>query len=189
MGAEEMLIIAITGMPGAGKTKVAEALGSLGMKRVAMGDMIRQETKRRGLVEDDKNMGNVMREMRERYGAGAVAELCLRVIEGMNEKVVVVDGIRSVSEVETFRSAGEVKLLAVLASRRRRFALLSERKRSDDPPDMKSFDARDERELSIGIGSAIALADEAISNEHLRPQELADASIGIARGWMGPANG
>ena len=187
MAAEEMLIIAITGMPGAGKTTAAEALGMLGLKRVAMGDMIRQETRRRGLVEDDKNMGNVMREMRERYGAGAVAELCLQVIESMNEKVVVVDGIRSVSEVEAFRKAGDVKLLALLASRQRRFALLTERKRSDDPPDMKSFNARDERELSIGIGNAIALADEAISNEHLHRQELADASIGIARGWMNSA--
>ena len=62
-----------------------------------MGDMIREETKRRGLHPDDKNMGMVMREMREKYGAGAVAELCLRVIEPMKENAVVVDGIRSVA--------------------------------------------------------------------------------------------
>ena len=76
-----MLIIAITGMPGAGKSTVAQALEGEGFVRIAMGDMIREETGRRGLYLDDKNMGMVMREMREKYGAGAVAELCLRSIQ------------------------------------------------------------------------------------------------------------
>jgi dephospho-CoA kinase len=180
----EMLIIAITGMPGAGKTTAAQALEKKGLKRIAMGDMIREETKRRGLVQDDKNMGTVMREMREKYGAGAVAELCLRIIEPMKESVVVVDGIRSVGEVDAFKRAGEVRLLAVHASRQRRFALLSERKRTDDPLNIESFNTRDERELSIGIGSAIAFADEVISNEHLGLAELAQAVDKLAEGWM-----
>jgi dephospho-CoA kinase len=180
-----LLIIAITGMPGAGKTTAAQALAKTGLKRIAMGDMIREETKRRGLFADDKNMGMVMREMRERYGAGAVAELCLQIIEPMKEDAVVVDGIRSVGEVEAFKRAGEVRLLAVHASRQRRFALLSERKRTDDPPNIESFNTRDERELSIGIANAIALADEVISNEHLLPQELAQAVVKIVEGWIG----
>ncbi len=40
--------------------------------------------------------------------------------------------------------------------------------------------------LSIGIGDAIALADEAIVNEHITPDELADAALSIAAGWMKP---
>src|SRR5271167_2767960 len=104
-----MLILAITGMPGAGKTTASQALETMDLKRIAMGDMIREETKRRGLHPDDKNMGMVMREVREKYGPGAVAELCLQRIEPMkNEKAVVVDGIRSVVEVEVFKRAGEV---------------------------------------------------------------------------------
>src|SRR5208283_1841915 len=108
-----MLIIAITGMPGAGKSTVARALGGVGLRRIAMGDMIREETSRRSLPLDDKNMGLVMQELRGTYGAGAVAELCLRSIQSKEtEAAVVVDGIRSVAEVEIFRKAGEVKLLA-----------------------------------------------------------------------------
>ena len=182
-----MLIIAITGMPGAGKSTVAQALGGIGLRRIAMGDMIREETGRRGLPLDDKNMGMVMRELRGKYGAGAVAELCLRSIQSKEgEAAVVVDGIRSVAEVEIFRKAGEVKLLAVLASPKRRFELLTARGRTDAPPDLESFRARDERELSIGIGNAIALADEAISNEHITPEELTDVALSIAAGWMKP---
>jgi dephospho-CoA kinase len=180
-----MLIIAITGMPGAGKTTASQALEKTGLKRIAMGDMIREETKRRGLYADDKNMGTVMREMRETYGAGAVAELCLRIIEPMKEKAVVVDGIRSIGEVHAFKRAGEVRLLAIHASRLRRFALLSDRKRTDDPLDIESFNTRDERELSIGLGSAIALADEVISNEHILPKELGEIVVRIVEGWMG----
>jgi dephospho-CoA kinase len=68
-----MLIVAITGMPGAGKSTVAKALESRGFKRIVMGDVIREETRRRGLEPDEKNTGTVMLELREKYGQGAVA--------------------------------------------------------------------------------------------------------------------
>jgi dephospho-CoA kinase len=182
-----MLIIAITGMPGAGKSTVAQALEAAGLKRIAMGDMIREETSRRGLPLDDKNMGMVMQEMRETYGAGAVAELCLRSIRAIEkDPAVVVDGIRSMAEIEIFRKAGDVRLVAVLASPARRFELLTSRGRTDAPLDLGSFKARDDRELSIGIGNAIALSDEAIVNERITPDELRNTALKIVAGWMKP---
>ncbi len=184
VGHATMLIIAITGMPGAGKSTVAQALERTGLPRIAMGDMIREETLRRGLPLDDRNMGAVMREMREKYGAGAVAELCLRSIQSRGGDVFVVDGIRSVAELVVFRRAGEVRLIAIIASPKRRYELLTTRGRTDAPPDLESFNARDERELSIGIGNAIALADEAIVNERIAPDELEGAALRIATGWM-----
>ena len=179
------MIIAITGMPGAGKSTVAEAVEATGLRRIAMGDMIREETSRRGLTLDDKNMGMVMQEMRDKYGAGAVAELCLRSIRSRpDERAVVIDGIRSVAEVELFRTAGDVRLIAILASPRRRFELLTSRGRTDAPLDHQSFKARDDRELSIGIGHAIALADEAIVNERITPDELCATVLRMVEGWM-----
>ena len=182
-----MLIIAITGMPGAGKSTVARHLATSGLQSIAMGDMIREETKRRDLYPDDKNMGMVMRELREKYGAGAVAELCLRHVNSMKVEVVVVDGIRSIAEVELFRGTARVKLLAVWASPQRRFKLLSERGRTDDPQNLESFNARDERELSIGLGGAIALADDVVSNERISIQELGATAMTLVGGWMKPA--
>ena len=71
-----MLILAITGMPGAGKSTAAKALEAEGFKRIVMGDVIREETRKRGLEPDAKNTGDVMlelpREVRARSGGGSV---------------------------------------------------------------------------------------------------------------------
>lgn len=179
-----MLIIAITGMPGAGKSTAARALETAGFGGIAMGDMIREETKRRGLPLDDQNMGMVMRELRARYGPGAVAELSLKAMESIKRDVVIVDGVRSLPEVEIFRRAGDVKLLAILASPSRRLHLLTNRGRTDAPQSVDGFKARDERELSIGIGSAIAMADEWISNEHISAEELGSSALKILDTWL-----
>jgi dephospho-CoA kinase len=179
-----MRIVAITGMPGAGKSTAADALVQKGWTRVVMGDVIREETGRRGLSADAKNTGEVMKELRARRGEAAVAELCLDKMKGEGSDRFVVDGVRSVAEVEAFRKAAEVLLVAVQASRERRFELLKERGRSDDPLTYAMFLERDERELGVGISQAIALADEVISNEHLQPRELAAAVLGTVEGWM-----
>jgi dephospho-CoA kinase len=179
-----MLIVAITGMPGAGKSTAAKALEARGFKRIVMGDAIREETRRRGLEPDEKNTGRVMLELREKYGPGAVAEVCLRSLKAMKEDVVIVDGIRSFAEVEVFAREGRVKLLAIHASRGRRFKLLTERGRSDAPASRASFDERDRRELSIGVGGAVALADESLSNEHATPEELGRRAAELVESWV-----
>jgi len=179
-----MLIVAITGMPGAGKSTAAKALEAHGFKRIVMGDVIREETRRRGLEPDEKNTGKVMLELREEYGPGAVAEVCLRSLKAMREEVVVVDGVRSFAEVEVFAREGKVKLMAIHASRDRRFKLLTERGRSDAPASRASFDERDKRELSIGVGNAVALADESLSNERTTPEDLGNRVVELVEWWV-----
>lgn len=179
-----MKLVAITGMPGAGKSTAAQALVARGWRRVVMGDVIRDETRRRGLVADEKNTGEVMRELRRRYGEAAVAELCIKVIGEMKADRVVVDGIRSMAEVEAFSRSAQVLLVAIHASRRRRFALLKERGRSDDPQLYESFVRRDERELEVGISRAIALADEMITNEHSTPEKLSEQVLEVVERWV-----
>jgi dephospho-CoA kinase len=182
-----MLIVAITGMPGAGKSTAAKALESRGFKRIVMGDVIREETRRRGLEPDEKNTAKVMLELREKYGPGAVAEVCLRLLNTMKEGVVVIDGIRSPAEVEVFARAARVKLIAIHASRERRFQLLTERGRSDAPTSRAGVDERDKRELSIGVGNAVALADESLSNEHATPEELGMRAVELVESWVASA--
>jgi dephospho-CoA kinase len=180
-----MFIVAITGMPGAGKSTAAQALVAKGWKRVVMGDVIREETRRRGLEPDSKNTGEVMKRLRKERGEAAVAELCLDAIRKARSSKVVVDGIRSMSEVETFRKSADVILIVIHASRRRRFTLLKERGRSDDPLSYEMFLKREERELRVGIGDAIAQADEMVSNEHTTPERLASEIVEVVDRWVG----
>ena len=176
-------IVAITGMPGAGKSTAAHALVSRGWTRVVMGDVIRAETKKRGLEPDAVNTGKVMKQLRRERGDSAVADLCLETIEKAKAERVVVDGIRSMAEVEAFRKKAQVLLVAVDASPERRFELLKERGRSDDPMTHEMFVARDKRELEVGIGKAIALADETVSNQHGTPGKLASDLIRAVERW------
>lgn len=176
-------IVAVTGMPGAGKSTAAQALVSKGWKRVVMGDVIRAETKKRGLEPDAKNTGEVMRLLRKERGESAVADLCLEVIDKGGDQRVVVDGIRSMDEVEAFRKRASVLLVAILASPARRFELLKERGRKDDPLTNQMFVERDQRELVVGIGEAIALADETISNQRTTPERLAAEMAKAVERW------
>ena len=182
-------IVAITGMPGAGKSTAAQALVKLGWSRVVMGDVIRAETKRRGLEPDAKNTGEVMKVLRKERGESAVADLCLESIFRQSAEKVVVDGIRSMAEVEAFRRRAAVLLVAVDASPERRFELLRERGRKDDPLTHEMFLERDRRELGVGIGKAIALADETVSNQHATPDRLAGEIARVVERWEkhGPA--
>jgi len=177
-------IVAITGMPGAGKSTAAQALVKEGWKRVVMGDVIRAETKRRGLEPTAKNTGEVMKRLRVERGESAVADLCLEEIARLGTDKVVVDGIRSVAEVEAFRKRAEVVLVAVDASSARRFALLKERGRSDDPLTREMFQDRDLRELGVGIGEAIALADARVSNESATAEELEREMAKAVKRWL-----
>ncbi len=177
-------IVAITGMPGAGKSTAAQALVRLGWKRVVMGDVIRAETKRRGLKPDSKNTGEVMKSLRAERGEAAVADLCLETIAKMGADRAVVDGIRSAAEVEAFRRMADVMLVAVDASPDRRFRLLKERGRSDDPLTREMFEERDLRELGVGIGEAIALADATIPNERATTGELESEMVEVVNRWV-----
>ncbi|MDG6901261.1 MAG: AAA family ATPase [Nitrososphaerota archaeon] len=179
-----MKIVAITGMPGAGKSTAAQALAAKGWKRVVMGDVIREETRRRGLPEDEKHTGEVMKDLRRQLGEAAVAELCLKSIREAGYEKVVVDGVRSVAEVEAFRKAADVLLIAVQASRPRRYSFLKGRGRGDDPDSMEMFQRRDDRELEVGIGRAIALADETVSNEHASPEALSAQTLKLVERWL-----
>lgn len=177
-------IVAVTGMPGAGKSTAAEALAKKGWARVVMGDVIRSETKRRGLDPDAVNTGNVMKALRQERGEAAVAELCLEAMERSKSQKVVVDGIRSMAEVDAFRKKAEVLLVAIHASPSRRFELLRERGRRDDPLSRKMFDERDRRELRVGIGDAISLSDEVISNQHMTPERLEEEMMKVVDRWV-----
>ncbi|MEK6866291.1 MAG: AAA family ATPase, partial [Thermoproteota archaeon] len=89
------LIVCLTGMPGAGKSTIADGLKSKGYDIINMGNAVRAEAKNRNLEPTGPNLGKLMLELREKNGQGAVAELVAPQIENSKSNVIIIDGIRS----------------------------------------------------------------------------------------------
>jgi len=167
---KERIVLGVAGMPGAGKGTVREIVQKMGYSVVVMGDEIREEAKRRNLKPTPENLGMIMLKLREEEGPAAIAKRCIPKMEKMKEKVVV-EGIRSLHEVDEFKKHfPSFTLIAIHASPETRFRRLFQRKRSDDPKRWETFRERDLRELSVGIGAAIATADQMIVNEGSKAQ-------------------
>jgi len=178
------LLVCLTGMPGAGKSTIAEGLKPKGYEIINLGNAVREEAKKRNLDPTRENLGKLMLELREINGAGAIAELVKPIIESSNANVLLIDGVRSNSEIEVLRKLGIVKLLAIHASTDTRFNFLQKRGRSDDPQTKEHFNERDDRELGVGVSNSIALSDFAISNIGLSKEELIKKSYDIIQRWV-----
>jgi len=177
------LIVCVTGLPGSGKSEVARALKELGFHSINMGDVVRRFAKESGAPLDDESLAGFARRLREEMGPAAVAKLCIDRIPS-DARLLVVDGLRSMDEFNEFEKISKAKILAVHASRERRFHLLKLRGREDDPKGWEEFIERDERELGYGIAEVIALADEVIPNNALTLEELRKRAKEVVEGWM-----
>ncbi|GBC75239.1 Dephospho-CoA kinase [archaeon HR06] len=178
------LLICITGMPGSGKTTVANFAKEKGMEVISMGEEVRNEAIKRNYTIDAKGLALTMLKLREERGAAAVAELCLPKINSSKAPVIVIDGVRSLEEIKIFRKVGKVKILAIHASPSRRLKFLKKRGREDAPLSKEDLDERDIRELKVGLGEAIALADEVLSNNFINLKELKRRANLIFEMWL-----
>lgn len=186
---KDTLIIGLTGMPGAGKTTVANYLSQKGIPLLIMGDVVREVAENDGLEPTSDNLANLMLRLRKRNGPEAVAHLIINKIKLMKKEdkqlsVVIVDGIRSMAEVQVLRRIGSVKLLAIHGSTLTRYTHVRERGRSDVPSNIGEFDKRDKIEMDVGISNAIALADETISNNDISISELCQRSFITIQKWI-----
>ena len=165
-GRLDMKLVIVTGMPGAGKSEVANAFRQANLPVIVMGDVIREEARKRGLEPNPTNTKKIMLELREQDGPGAVAKHCLEGISSLKSEIVVIEGCRSLAEIDVFDDyATKVAIVCVHSSPSTRFTRLCERGRDDAPQEWASFRERDLREISIGLGGVIALSDVILINE------------------------
>ncbi|AAL63615.1 AAA family ATPase [Pyrobaculum aerophilum] len=159
-------VLAVAGLPGSGKTTVARIIERRGYLYYSLGDVVRAEAERRGLTPDKTAVT-----MRLERGRKAVIYELLKSVKP-GEKVVI-DGIRSIEEVEALEEfLGTVFLIYVVASRKVRYQRLTGRGRSDDPLSFSQFLLRDLRELRFGLADLLSRADYIIVNETKSIEEL-----------------
>ena len=159
-------IIAIVGMPGAGKSETAQLFSSHGYQIVRFGKVTDLELQRRGLLVTEENERKVREELRKRYGMAAYARRSLPGIQSaLKEKGrVVIDGLYSWEEYDFLKSKfRQLLLVAVHASpavRHRRLTGRSVRGLSSNVAAQRDYD-----ELSkLNKAAPIAMADWIIDN-------------------------
>ena len=174
---KDKVVVGIAGMPGAGKGVFRRTVQSLGYPFVIMGDEVRVEVKQRNLKPTPENVGKTMLSLREADGPAVIAKRCIPKIMNHVNNLVFIDGIRSLVEVEEFKKHfPNFILLTIHASPKTRYQRLFRRRRSDDPRNWETFMERDLRELGIGMGAVISVAEYMIVNEgtlkHLKTKTL-----------------
>ncbi len=160
------LVVGLAGMPGAGKSVVVGVAREKNYTIVVMGEIVREEARRRGLNPNPQNLGKIMLELREKEGPAVISKRCIPNIRRTKGDKIMIDGIRSLKEVEEFKKdLSNFTLVAIHSSPETRFARLHKRGRSDDSNNLETFHQRDVRELSVGLGNAIAMAEHMIVND------------------------
>ncbi len=165
-----MKIIAFVGLPLSGKSTASSVAKELGIPVIVMGDVVREEVRRRGLELTDENAGKIANELREKEGMDAIAKKCVPKIReaGREKGVVVVDGVRGIAEVERFRKSfgDDFVLIAIESPIELRFERAKKRGREDDRGinTIEDLKKRDEREISWGVLEAMKSANLTVEN-------------------------
>jgi len=176
-----MRVIGTVGMPGSGKGEFSEVAEAEGVPVVNMGDVIRAETRERGL-DPAEDHGQVAQDLRAEHGDDVVAQRTLPLIEGALEEAdtVLVDGLRAPVEADTFRErfGDDFLIVAVEASFDTREERLLGRGRDRGEP----LAERDERELGWGMGEVIDRADVTVDNDGRPLDAYREAVRALLRG-------
>ncbi len=158
-----MKVIGFCGLPGSGKSTVLKAIEDLGVI-ITMGDIIRNETRKRSIEPTDENLGKVAQKLQDEFGPDILAEKCVVLIKNLEAEVVFIDGLRSIAEAKIFRNYWKFPIVAVMVDDNVRFERLSKRARPDDPKTLKSLRERDQREISYGLNEVINSANYKVNN-------------------------
>ena len=170
-----MMIFGLTGLAAAGKGEVSDYFKSKGFEKFVFSDILKIEAKKRGLVsnnlEEYKNiLSKLGDELRNESGKMEVLAIMLTdEIRSKNLDKVIIDGFRSIEEVEIFKqSFPEFKLIVVQTSEEIRF---NRRKEDDSDANLEKFRERDERDIKEkGLQKVIDAADIIISNNSTKKE-------------------
>ncbi len=157
------LIIVTTGLPGSGKGTFASVAKELSIPVVVMGDVVRNEVKKRGLEPTPENIRRVALQLREEEGPTAVAKRVVELLKTLNTCAVLVDGVRSLEEVKVLESYGKVVVISIEAPFEVRLKRILKRGRADDVSE-EELRKRDQMEIALGIEKVMARAEVVLEN-------------------------
>ena len=167
-------ILALVGMPGAGKTVCAKHLENQGFFQFRFGGIVTDEVTRRGQHINPENERVVREEFRANEGMDAIARRALPYLETAlkTNQSIIIDGLYSFSEYKTLRAkfGDDMVVIAVSCTRALRYRRLTDRPIRPLTP--QEAEQRDYQEIEkLEKGGPIAIADYTLDNDG-EPQEL-----------------
>ncbi len=171
-------LLLIAGLPCAGKTTVAKILSELtNAPIIVMGDIVREISQRTGEEPHKIAVG-----LRLREGRRAIALRVLERLKNVQSNLVIIEGVRSIDEVECFRENGyETYLIYVVASRPVRERRALARGRDEDVRHVPHITLRDLREAAYGLADLVIYADVILLNEYERIEDVREACINLLK--------
>ncbi len=159
-------IMAIVGLPGAGKTEAAEYLKSKDIPLISFSDIVNKKIDKLNLPHTLEVHHKVRQELRAEHGFEAMAVLSKRKVDQALKKnrVVVIEGMRSWEEFEFMKKnfpKSRIFIIAIHADKHKRYERISARPtRSDLKGETRDIDEL----ISTHMGPTIAFADYVVKN-------------------------
>lgn len=165
MQQKSLAIIGLTGLSNAGKSLISRYTKRKGYLVFSLGDYVRKELDSRNLEHTYENVRSIAIE----YAPQENTILIDRLIEDIQNtnfenELIIVDGLKKLSEAEHLKKYFKLVTIAILASRQTRYRRFNKRGRPDDIL-YKNFLKRDNEEVHYGIGEIITLSDYYLINE------------------------
>lgn len=158
MTGNDRMAVFIYGLPGAGKSTILDVAAERGIPSITMGDVVRKRA-REALGENigSSEIGEWATEQREQHGPTVMAEYTREELLADDPSIAVIEGTRSLPEIQSFEPEFTTVTVRVDAVFSDRLARLQARGRDgEDEFSAEDLLERDAREFSWGLGELFA---------------------------------
>lgn len=165
------IVIGFVGQICSGKGEAAKYLVEKhGFVSFSLSDQIRQEIKKRGLDITRERLAETGGELREKFGSSILASRAWEIIKEQHTEKAIIDGVRSLGEIEYLQKLPNFHLVAIEADQKIRFERIKQRALDgrSDPITWESFleaEKNDSENFGMNVEKCMERAEFHIINE------------------------
>ncbi len=165
---QNKIIVGLAGKIASGKETVGKYLvEKMDGKKIKFSDPLRQILDILDLPDSRQNMQTLSTVVRQNFGGNVLAQAMMKLVARLENKLVVIDGVRRVTDIENFRQLKNFFLVYIDASSKKRFERCVQRKENPGDGEMTrgEFDRKDNAEAEEQIESLKKEADFVVKND------------------------
>ena len=158
------IIICLTGMPGSGKTTVAEMLKSKGFTIIELSSELKRLMEICGTPVDMQSREAFTIKLKKSFGRDILAKLASEAV-ARSKGNVVISGVRNTEELSYIRTLNpEVAMIALSVPKNMRYDRIMSRTEGIRTHNYREFEWRDRKNVALGMLQVIHSADYTLSN-------------------------